>query len=69
MHNHNYDAPCSILAQARDKITLWVENVENSFQGIPDIDKTIYTDASKHLGGRWGASDDTHWETGAGIEH
>ena len=66
MHNHNYDMPSFISAQAREEITWWIENVENSFayiQDIPDIDKNIYTDASKHLGGGWGASDDTHGKT------
>ena len=57
LHNHDYDAPCFISEQAREEIIWWIENVENSFANIletPDIDKTIYTDASKHLGGGLG---------------
>ena len=61
LHNHDFDAPCFISEQAREEIIWWVNNVEHSFakiQDIPDIDRTIYTDASKHLGGGWGASDE-----------
>ena len=60
LHNYNFDAPCFVSEQAREEIIWWVNNVEDSFariQDIPDIDRTIYTDASKHLGGGWGASD------------
>ena len=61
LHNHDFDAPCFISEQAREEIIWWVNNVEHSFakiHDIPDIDRTIYTDASKHLGGGWGASDE-----------
>ena len=61
LHNFDFDAPCFISEQAREEIIWWVNNVEHSFakiQDIPDIDRTIYTDASKHLGGGWGASDE-----------
>ena len=65
LNNRNFDAPCFLSVQGREEITWWVENVENSFayiQDIPDVEKTIYTDASKHLGGGWGASDEVHGE-------
>jgi hypothetical protein len=29
-------------------------------KATPGIDQTIHTDASKHLGGGWGASDGVH---------
>ena len=65
LHNQDFDAPCFISEQAREEIIWWINNVEHSFANIqdtPDIDKTIYTDASKHLGGGWGASDNSFGE-------
>ena len=60
LHHYDFEAPCFISEQAREEITWWVQNIEYSFayiQDIPDVDRTIYTDASKHSGGGWGASD------------
>ena len=60
---HNYEAPCSLSQKARDEIEWWIYNIDFSFakiQSIPDVDLTIHTDASKHLGGGWGASDGIH---------
>ena len=60
LHKYDFEAQCYLSTQAIEEITWWVENVEFSFahiKNIPDIDRTIFTDASKHQGGGWGASD------------
>ena len=60
---YDFDAPCPLSNQAMGEIGWWIDHIRDSFayiKAIPDIDRVIYTDASKHLGGGWGASDGTH---------
>ena len=62
-HKYDFEAPCTLDENAINEITWWIENIDHSFaeiNKIPDIDRIIYTDASKHLGGGWGASDGAH---------
>ena len=59
----NFDAMCTLSDGARRDIKWWIDNIMDSFayiKAIPDIDHVIHTDASKHLGGGWGASDGLH---------
>ena len=59
----DFDAPCTISDKGIREINWWIENIMNSFayiEAIPEIDHVIHTDASKHLGGGWGASDGCH---------
>ena len=57
---YNFDSQCRLNDKAITEIKWWVENITDSFSyinNIPEIDKIIYTDASKHEGGGWGAYD------------
>ena len=59
----NFDAECTLDARAWEEIDWWIHNIPMAFahiRGTPEIDYTIYTDASKHNGGGWGASDGVH---------
>ena len=59
----DYDAPCILSDEAKTEIKWWIDNIMDSFAYIkatPEIDHVIHTDASKHLGGGWGASDGIH---------
>ncbi len=70
---YDFDGPCSLTAKAVSEINWWLDNITDSFayiKDIPDIGKTIHTDASKHLGGGWGASDGIHQDiNGRWSEH
>ena len=60
---YDFDAQCPLSEQALGEIGWWINNIGDSFayiRAIPDIDQVIYTDASKHQGGGWGASDGVH---------
>ena len=62
-HKYNFDSPCRLSEEARKEIKWWADNIGDSFahiNDIPEIDQTIHTDASKHQGGGWGASDGIH---------
>ena len=57
---YDFEAQCFLSEQGKVEISWWINNIESAFayiQDTPEIDRTIFTDASKHLGGGWGASD------------
>ena len=62
-NKYNFEAKCQLTEEAFSEINWWVDNIMDSFAYIratPEVDQTIHTDASKHLGGGWGASDGIH---------
>ena len=60
---YDFKGPCLLSTKAKIEIAWWIDNIDSSYADIkkvPNIDITIHTDASKHLGGGWGASDGIH---------
>ena len=60
VNKYNFDGPCTLSDESKREIKWWIDNIRDSFayiKNIPEIDHVIHTDASKHLGGGWGASD------------
>ena len=63
IHAFDFDSPCNLSHAACEEIRWWIDNIESAFAYIkntPDVDYTIFTDASLKEGGGWGASDNIH---------
>ena len=62
-NGYNFEAKCILTDEAKKEVLWWTDNIMDSYAYIratPQIDQIIHTDASKHLGGGWGASDGVH---------